>query len=314
MLVVAGGVWCCTVTDPLWGVCPGAHRGLHLQLRMCEGEDLPQAASGGDQALLGGAGSPLALSLARSWALSQGPPGLSCEEKRGRWVCSWHPLGYRSGKCGDSQGCRLGGSLGSPAAPGRAGISRSPSAGGGSNASAAVLCTNGLECVSPVPVGCHEEEPCQRHVASVLMALSLLQGLFALSSLLRHFPYAQQQFLKLGGLQVLRSLFRQKGMETLHVRVVTLLYDLIMEKVRSRQGGSGTWEWDPPPSPTRCARGARASPQDEGEEGPIQPWRWSGAAGAPQPWATLQRTRAQSSLQPGFVITLHGRARPRVLT
>ncbi|KFV48908.1 Nucleotide exchange factor SIL1, partial [Gavia stellata] len=44
-------------------------------------------------------------------------------------------------------------------------------------------------------------------------------------------PYAQQQFLKLGGLKVLRSLFRQKGMETLHVRVVTLLYDLIMEKV-----------------------------------------------------------------------------------
>lgn len=51
--------------------------------------------------------------------------------------------------------------------------------------------------------------------------------------MLRHFPYAQQQFLKLGGLQVLRSLFRQKGMETLHVRVVTLLYDLIMEKVRA---------------------------------------------------------------------------------
>uniref|UniRef100_A0A8U7N6P2 Nucleotide exchange factor SIL1 n=1 Tax=Corvus moneduloides TaxID=1196302 RepID=A0A8U7N6P2_CORMO len=58
------------------------------------------------------------------------------------------------------------------------------------------------------------------------------KALFALSSMLRHFPYAQQQFLKLGGLQVLRSLFRQKGMETLHVRVVTLLYDLIMEKVR----------------------------------------------------------------------------------
>ncbi|XP_064017557.1 nucleotide exchange factor SIL1 [Pogoniulus pusillus] len=57
------------------------------------------------------------------------------------------------------------------------------------------------------------------------------KALFALSSMLRHFPYAQQQFLKLGGLQVLRSLFRQKGMQTLHVRVVTLLYDLIMEKL-----------------------------------------------------------------------------------
>uniref|UniRef100_A0A8C5UJT0 Nucleotide exchange factor SIL1 n=1 Tax=Malurus cyaneus samueli TaxID=2593467 RepID=A0A8C5UJT0_9PASS len=42
------------------------------------------------------------------------------------------------------------------------------------------------------------------------------KALFALSSMLRHFPYAQQQFLKLGGLQVLRSLFRQKGMEPLH--------------------------------------------------------------------------------------------------
>ncbi|NXH17323.1 SIL1 factor, partial [Bucco capensis] len=57
------------------------------------------------------------------------------------------------------------------------------------------------------------------------------KALFALSSMLRHFPYAQQQFLKLGGLQVLRSLFRQKGMETLHIRVVTLLYDLIVEKM-----------------------------------------------------------------------------------
>ncbi|NWR80484.1 SIL1 factor, partial [Centropus unirufus] len=67
------------------------------------------------------------------------------------------------------------------------------------------------------------------------------QALFALSSMLRHFPYAQQQFLKLGGLQVLRSLFRQKGMETLYVRVVTLLYDLIMEKMlleHSEQGGA----------------------------------------------------------------------------
>ncbi|KAM6116349.1 nucleotide exchange factor SIL1 [Pterocles gutturalis] len=57
------------------------------------------------------------------------------------------------------------------------------------------------------------------------------KALFALASMLRHFPYAQQQFLKLGGLQVLRSLFRQKGMEPLHVRVVTLLYDLIVEKM-----------------------------------------------------------------------------------
>lgn len=84
----------------------------------------------------------------------------------------------------------------------------------------------GLERVSAVPTwGGHG------HCADC--PLCLPQALFALSSMLRHFPYAQQQFLKLGGLQVLRSLFQQKGMEPLHVRVVTLLYDLIMEKVRA---------------------------------------------------------------------------------
>lgn len=57
------------------------------------------------------------------------------------------------------------------------------------------------------------------------------QVLFALCSLLRHFPYAQQQFLKLGGLQVLRSLVQEKSAKVLAVRVVTLLYDLVTEKV-----------------------------------------------------------------------------------
>lgn len=55
--------------------------------------------------------------------------------------------------------------------------------------------------------------------------------LFALCSLLRHFPYAQQQFLKLGGLQVLRSLVQEKNAKVLAVRVVTLLYDLVTEKM-----------------------------------------------------------------------------------
>ncbi|KAM6148769.1 nucleotide exchange factor SIL1 isoform 2-T2 [Erethizon dorsatum] len=54
--------------------------------------------------------------------------------------------------------------------------------------------------------------------------------LFALCSLLRHFPYAQQQFLKLGGLQVLKGLVQEKSTEVLAVRVVTLLYDLVTEK------------------------------------------------------------------------------------
>uniref|UniRef100_A0A670Y876 Nucleotide exchange factor SIL1 n=1 Tax=Pseudonaja textilis TaxID=8673 RepID=A0A670Y876_PSETE len=59
------------------------------------------------------------------------------------------------------------------------------------------------------------------------------KALFALSSMLRHFPYAQQQFLKLGGLQVLRNLCTEKGMEILYIRTVTLLYDLVVEKLRA---------------------------------------------------------------------------------
>ncbi|KAH0506140.1 Nucleotide exchange factor SIL1, partial [Microtus ochrogaster] len=61
--------------------------------------------------------------------------------------------------------------------------------------------------------------------------LPLPSVLFALCSLLRHFPYAQQQFLKLGGLQVLRSLVQEKNAKVLAVRVVTLLYDLVTEKM-----------------------------------------------------------------------------------
>ncbi|XP_060693007.1 nucleotide exchange factor SIL1 isoform X3 [Hemiscyllium ocellatum] len=57
-----------------------------------------------------------------------------------------------------------------------------------------------------------------------------LKALFAFSSLLRHFPFAQQQFLKLGGLQILGQLFQAKGMESLRLRIMTLLYDMVMEK------------------------------------------------------------------------------------
>ncbi|XP_060088960.1 nucleotide exchange factor SIL1 isoform X2 [Heteronotia binoei] len=57
------------------------------------------------------------------------------------------------------------------------------------------------------------------------------KALFALSSILRNFPYAQQQFLRLGGLQILRDLCTENGMETLHIRIVTLLYDLMVEKL-----------------------------------------------------------------------------------
>ncbi|XP_058564507.1 nucleotide exchange factor SIL1 isoform X1 [Neofelis nebulosa] len=69
--------------------------------------------------------------------------------------------------------------------------------------------------------------------------------LFALCSLLRHFPYAQQQFLKLGGLQVLRSLVQAKGTEVLAVRVVTLLYDLVTEKMFAEEEAELTQETSP---------------------------------------------------------------------
>ncbi|XP_078087370.1 nucleotide exchange factor SIL1 isoform X2 [Mustelus asterias] len=66
------------------------------------------------------------------------------------------------------------------------------------------------------------------------------KALFAFSSMLRHFPFAQQQFLKLGGLQVLGQLFQAKGMESLRIRIMTLLYDMVMEKklIQEVQDGS----------------------------------------------------------------------------
>ncbi|XP_012374859.1 nucleotide exchange factor SIL1 isoform X8 [Dasypus novemcinctus] len=69
--------------------------------------------------------------------------------------------------------------------------------------------------------------------------------LFALCSLLRHFPYAQQQFLKLGGLQVLKSLVLEKGTEVLAVRVVTLLYDLVTEKMFAEEEAELTRDTSP---------------------------------------------------------------------
>ncbi|XP_036061202.1 nucleotide exchange factor SIL1 isoform X1 [Onychomys torridus] len=69
--------------------------------------------------------------------------------------------------------------------------------------------------------------------------------LFALCSLLRHFPYAQQQFLKLGGLQVLRSLVQEETAKVLAVRVVTLLYDLVTEKMFAEEEAELTQDSSP---------------------------------------------------------------------
>lgn len=57
------------------------------------------------------------------------------------------------------------------------------------------------------------------------------QVLFALACFLRYFPPAQSQFVKLGGLQVLVELFRAQETKSLRVRIITLLYDMIAQKV-----------------------------------------------------------------------------------
>ncbi|XP_043113820.1 nucleotide exchange factor SIL1 [Puntigrus tetrazona] len=61
--------------------------------------------------------------------------------------------------------------------------------------------------------------------------------LFAVASLLRHFPFAQSHFLKLGGVQVLSELFQTPGTEPLRVRIITVLYDMIIEKELISQVG-----------------------------------------------------------------------------
>lgn len=61
-----------------------------------------------------------------------------------------------------------------------------------------------------------------------------------MACLLRHFPPAQSQFAKLGGLQVLVELFQAQGAEVLCVRIITLLYDLITEQVII---GANVSEW-----------------------------------------------------------------------
>lgn len=53
-----------------------------------------------------------------------------------------------------------------------------------------------------------------------------------MASLLRNFPYAQRHFLSHGGLQVLSDLFRLDEGGILRTRIVTMLYDMISEKVQ----------------------------------------------------------------------------------
>jgi len=57
--------------------------------------------------------------------------------------------------------------------------------------------------------------------------------LAALSSLIRHFPFAQRKFLELGGLQTVTNLLNHQsyGSEKLSVKAVALISDLLAERV-----------------------------------------------------------------------------------
>lgn len=57
----------------------------------------------------------------------------------------------------------------------------------------------------------------------------LSKAVFAISSLLRRFPLAQQQFIKYGGLSVLSKLFEKPDKIKIQLKILTLLYDLLME-------------------------------------------------------------------------------------
>ena len=59
------------------------------------------------------------------------------------------------------------------------------------------------------------------------------KAMYAMSSLLRHFPYAQQKFLQLGGLSTLSTLFKEQdsGIVSLKIKAVTLLHDMLLEHV-----------------------------------------------------------------------------------
>ena len=54
-----------------------------------------------------------------------------------------------------------------------------------------------------------------------------------MSSLLRHFPYAQLKFMQLGGLSALSTLFKESASAavSLKVKAVTLLHDMLLEQV-----------------------------------------------------------------------------------
>ncbi|XP_045189299.2 nucleotide exchange factor SIL1-like [Mercenaria mercenaria] len=54
--------------------------------------------------------------------------------------------------------------------------------------------------------------------------------MFCISTLCRHFPYAQKRFLELGGLSAIGNVFEEAGTEKLRIKAISFLNDLLMEK------------------------------------------------------------------------------------
>lgn len=54
--------------------------------------------------------------------------------------------------------------------------------------------------------------------------------LFALSSMLRHFPFAQKKFLDLGGIEIFEQVFRRSKEEKEKFKAITLIFDLLQER------------------------------------------------------------------------------------
>ena len=54
---------------------------------------------------------------------------------------------------------------------------------------------------------------------------------YVLSTLLRHFPFAQLKFLEIGGVQILNDFMQKSTSHKLKIKILTLVDDLIQEKV-----------------------------------------------------------------------------------
>lgn len=63
----------------------------------------------------------------------------------------------------------------------------------------------------------------------------LSRTIYAISSLLRRFPLAQEHFVKNGGLSVFASVFEKPQKIKLQIKIITLLYDLLMEQKNALQ-------------------------------------------------------------------------------